>query len=231
MENATMNCPLPSEGIRPDDQEVFERVWRRVMPEAQENCPIVLTTTDLGGDLPCACICPQEGTEMPVPAETPAPAPAGIHRGSDFPGDEDVPLLGRSSAVHGAQLQRQVLDALECWQMYRHLARRSGGGCCGRTLSTLASEKHKAARRLAAAYFLISGVRYWPADQLATPSIPSYLGMVRRGFQAEQQREQAYHMAAADTNDTALAELYSDLADQCREHSRSLRSLLEQSSL
>lgn len=233
MENATMNCPLPQAGIRPDDQEVFERVWRRVMPEARESCPVVLASTDLGGDLPCACVCPRESTQLQAVEEAVSmeTAAAGAHRGCDFPDSGDVPLLGRASAIHGEQLQRQVMDALECWQVYRQLARRAGGGCCARTLSAIASEKYKAARKLAAAYFLISGVRYWPADQLSAPCIPSYLGMVRRGFQAEQRREQAYRAAAADTGDAALAELYRELAGQCQEHSRSLRSLLEQSNL
>jgi hypothetical protein len=224
MENATMHCPVELDGIRPDDRAVFERVWRRVMPDGDEDCPITVETTTVGGDLPCTCQCPPQ--QAPVPAgET---TPAG-HQGSDFPEPEDVPLLGRSSAVYSGQLQRQVLDALECWQMYRHLARRWGSGCGGRTLSSLASEKHKSAQRLAAAYFLISGVRYWPVEQLAAPSIPSLQGVVRRGFQAEQQRELAYRAAASDTADEALAELYLDLADQSRAHSRALRGVLEQS--
>lgn len=228
MENAVMSCSNRSGELRPDDQAVFERVWKRVMPEAREDCPIVVETTLVGGDLPCSCAC---GEEQGAPAQLPAaPQPAPAHRGSDFPGNEDVPQLGRASAVYGQQLQRQVLDALECWQMYRHLARRAGSVPASRMLSSLASEKHKAARRLAAAYFLISGIRYWPVDRLGTPHIPSLNGMVRRGFQQEQQREQAYRLAAADTGDEALVELYSELADQSQEHSRTLRSILEQTS-
>jgi hypothetical protein len=227
MENATMHCPAELSTLRPDDRAVFERVWRRVMPEDREGCPIVVETTTVGGDLPCTCQCPPEQT--PVPAGDSGLSSA--HQGSDFPALEDVPMLGRSSAVYGGQLQRQVQDALECWQMYRHLARRWGAVSGSRTLSALASEKHKSARRLAAAYFLISGVRYWPADRLQTPKIPSLQGVVRRGFQAEQQRELAYRAAASDTQDQALAELYLDLADQSRAHSSALRRLLEESAL
>jgi hypothetical protein len=225
MENATMHCPLTPGDIRPDDQAVFERVWRRVMPEESENCPIVVETTTVGGDLPCTCQCPPERKDV----STRQPPLYSGHQGSDFPEPEDVPMLGRASAVYGGQLQRQVLDALECWQMYRHLARRWGAGRGSRTLSALASEKHSSARRLAAAYFLISGVRYWPVEQLAAPHIPSLQGVIRRGFQAEQQRALAYQTAAADTEDEALAELYLDLSEQSRAHSRMLRELVEQS--
>lgn len=228
MENAAINCPLDLEGLRPDDQEVFRRVWSRVMPKEREDCPIVVEATVMGGDLPCACACACPTSA--APSSAPAIREGGCpHLGCDFPDPEDVPCLGRSSALHGAQLQQQVMDALECWQMYRCLARRSGGGSSSRMLNALASEKHKAARRLAAAYFLISGVRYWPTDRLTVPVVPSYLGTVRRGYQTEQQREQAYRAAAADTADPALMELYQELADQSREHSRTLRAILEQS--
>lgn len=230
MENAVIQPSIDLSALRPDDREVFERVWRRVMPEGSESCPIVVETELIGGDLPCACacVCPQTVDPTPLPALRESGSP---HLGCDFPDTEDVPCLGQSSSRHQSQLQRQVMDALECWQMYRCLARRAGGGSCGRMLSTLASEKHRSARRLAAAHFLISGVRFWPTDRLTTPAIPSYLGMVRTAYQREQQREQAYRMAAADTNDTALAELYQELADLSQDHSRTLRAILEQSHL
>ena len=228
MENAVINPPADLSTLRLDDREVFERVWRRVMPEGSENAPIVVEASVLGGDLPCACscVCPQTAVVSPLPALREGGCP---HLGCDFPDTEDVPCLGRASARHQSQLQQQISDALECWQIYRCLARRAGGGSCGRMLSSLASEKHKTARRLAAAHFLISGVRFWPMERLSTPSIPSYLGTVRTGYQREQQREQAYRMAAADTNDTALAELYQDLSNQSRDHSQVLRTILEQS--
>jgi len=227
MENATMNCPSDPPVLRPDDGEVFQRVWKRVMPEG-ESCPIEVKTTIVGGDLPCTCVHPQkEGVD-----ETPAlPAALGEtnspHRGGDFPDVSQVNRLGPGSCVYGSMLQRQAMDALEAWQLYRCLARRSAGKSA-RTLSALASEQHHAARRLSAAYFLISGVRFWPVDRLAMPRIPSYLGTLRQAYQAEQRREQAYLMSAAETTDEALQELYQDLAAQSGNHSGSLRTILEQ---
>lgn len=231
MENAIINCPADLSALRPDDQEVFQRVWSRVMPQAGESCPIAVETTVVGGDLPCACTAVQ-----PAPLSADPSLPSALrgvrspHRGSDFPDQDDVPRLGPSSAVYGEQLQRQVTAALESWQLYRYLARRASGPSA-RVLTTLASERHKAARRLAAAYFLISGVRFWPVDRLTTPSITSYLGAIRRAYQSEQQLEQAYLLSAADTTDEALAELYRDLALQSRDHGELLRALLEQSRL
>lgn len=233
MENAIMSCPKDFSELRPDDQEVFQRVWRRVMPEEREGAPIEVEPALIGGDLPCAVVCPV----VKQPAESPegpgsalcsaAPCP---HRGSDFPAPADVTRLGPGSAGHGALLQRQTVDALEAWQLYRCLSRRSAGRG-GRMLSTMAAEEYHAARRLAAAYFLISGVRYWPAAGLSAPRVDSYFGAIRRAYQSEQRREQAYLLSAGDTRDEALQELFQDLSVQSGTHSQLLRSLLEQEPL
>lgn len=253
MENATMNCPpeknVPASAVpvlSPQDGEVFKRVWKRVMPEEGDSCPIQIRpaenapapalpaevrpaevrTTIVGGDLPCSCVHARQEEETPsrLPAVGEGCSP---HRGGDFPDVSQVQRLGPDSCVYGTMLQRQAMDALEAWQLYRCLARRSTGKGA-RTLSGLASEQHHAARRLSAAYFLISGVRFWPADRLTMPRIPSYLGTIRQAYQAEQRREQAYLMSAAETSDEALQELYQDLANQSEAHSSALRMILEQ---
>jgi len=254
MENATMNCPPEEQAatstmpvLSPEDGEVFQRVWKRVMPEEGDNCPIQIRpievvptevppnqprpsevrTTIVGGDLPCTCVHAQKGEESPpqLPAIGEGCSP---HRGGDFPDVSQVQRLGPNSCVYGSMLQRQAMDALEAWQLYRCLARRSAGKGA-RILSNLATEQHHAARRLSAAYFLISGVRFWPVDRLTMPRIPSYLGTIRQAYQAEQRREQAYLMSAVETADEALQELYQDLANQSGSHSSALRGILEQS--
>lgn len=216
MDNVMMHCP---EGLSATDQAVFERVWKRVMPES-EDCPIEVEvgTTLVGGDLPCICARP----ETCLPA-----VPAREEHTYAEAEEEDVPRLGRSSSVHEGQLQQQILEELRRWQLYRHLARR-GRNQFSRLLTTLAQNSHRAARQLAAAHFLISGVRYWPLEQLTTPVISSFLGMVRRCFQTEQQRGQNYLLSAGDTGDPALRELYTALAGDSEEHVRLLQTMLEQ---
>ena len=156
----------------------------------------------------------------PAPPESLAPA------GDDFPGPDAVPCLGSASAEHGGQLQGDILTALEGWQLYRHLARKVTGNP-SRTLSALASEKHKQARKLAAAYFLISGLRYWPTDRLDVPRTNSWLGTLRRRFAAEQQLDSRWRAASLDTEDPCLADLYGELAEGCAAHAGVLRTLLE----
>lgn len=146
--------------------------------------------------------------------------------GDDFPPEDDLPCLGSGSAGQGSQLQTYIREELEGWQLYRLLARRVNGPRA-RTLTALASEKHRCARRLAAAYFLISGVRYWPTDRLETPALNAWLGVLRSRFALEQRREFRYRAAMCDTCDPCLRELYGELAADCARHAATVRALLE----
>ena len=62
-----------------------------------------------------------------------------------------------SAPVLQTLLRRELADARE----YQQLSRRASGPPA-RMLAALSGEKKHRAKRLAAAYFLISGVRYWP---------------------------------------------------------------------
>lgn len=152
------------------------------------------------------------------------PEEDGPDRGSDLPRLWEEP---QQADDRTARLRRHVMDALEGWQFYRHLARRARG-TDARTLNSMAAEQHKEARKLSAAYFLLTGLRYWPSELLGTPDIPSYWGALRTRHQAEQRQENAYRMASDDWEDPDLLELYGELAGACQQRCRRLRSLLEQ---
>ena len=246
------------------DQEVFQRVWQRVMAGREDcGCPIEAIPHGMEGDISCRRLeelvrlnagrpaedgaAPEESPApepqpepMPPSEEAPAPEPPeaeqppaeaealpqpeGPHRGNDLPRlwEEPQPVDDRT-----ARLRRQVMEALEGWQFYRHLARRARGADA-RVLNTLAGELHRSARRLSAAYFLITGLRYWPSELLSAPAIPSYWGALRRRHQLEQQQESAFRLAADDWEDPDMLELYGELADACQGRCRRLRALLEQ---
>ena len=107
----------------------------------------------------------------------------------------------------------------------------AGSDTASAALSALAADQHRQARRLSAAYFLLSGLRYWPTESLPAPMIPSFWGALRQRHQAEQQSELSYRLAADDTDDSTLLELYDQLMEGCRNHCRQLRNLLEQNCL
>lgn len=224
--------PLNDQSLSPTvpDQEVFQRVWKRVM-EGHENQPSPMETISapstpampsftlperwVDGDMSLSYL---ESLTRQEPTPTDQPE-------SDLPMMEMEPV---GDSLCTARLRQQTLEALEAWQYYRHLARRTRGSSA-RILAGLASDQHQLARKLAAAYFLNSGVRYWPSEQLPTPVIPSYWGALRQRHQMEQQAELNYRMSGSEANEPTLSEMYRELSDSCRSHCRQLRMLLEQS--
>ncbi|UQT49755.1 hypothetical protein M5E87_08800 [Flavonifractor plautii] len=99
--------------------------------------------------------------------------------------EHDVPCLGASSAVYGAQLQRLIDRELADWRAYQALSRRAQGNS-GRVLATIAADERRHAKRLSTAYFLISGVRYWPVDRVPNPSPAPFSAALREHFMEEQ---------------------------------------------
>ena len=211
LQQRSQPAPAPDPGMCGCDRDIFLRVWRRVMPEDTPNCPITVERQE----------------EMPAPDAAPEQMPSvpnGV--GDDFPTPEDVPCLGSAAQADQERLQDLTAQELAHWRAYQILARRvSGQG--SRTLSSLAGGCRRRAKRLSAALFLISGVRYWPSEQ-ASVSVPrSYFGALREHFLSEQNRGCAYRAAAEDCRDACLRALYLDLADECAEHACRIRSLLE----
>ena len=137
------------------DQEVFERVWRRVMPEDRPDCPFTL-----GEDAAAPPAVQPPAAALPAVVHT---APAGEQAPSrPVVGEEhDVPCLGASSAVYGAQLQRLIDRELADWRAYQALSRRAQGNS-GRVLATIAaaalSEIFARLYKTPATVFLIIGI-------------------------------------------------------------------------
>ena len=173
---------------------------------------------------------PAEDLPAPEPPSLTAQPPEGLPPQEGRGWDGDMPALWeepQGGDDRAARLRRHVMDALEGWQFYRHLARRARG-TDARALNSLAGELHKHARKLSAAYFLLTGLRYWPTELLGAPAIPSYWGALRSRHQAEQRQETAFRLAADDWEDPDMLELYGELADACQQRCRRLRGLLEQ---
>lgn len=211
------------------EQERFERVWRRVMPEDRTDCPFTLYGEEDApdhrlmppdGDIPTPN-CPPVSMELglaPMAPMLPPPAQPDI--------DNDVPLLGASAAVYGGLLQGMIADELSDAHTYQNMSRRVTGNTA-RVLAGIAADERRHAKRLSVAYFLISGVRYWP-DKLPGTPMSTFMGGTRARFIAEQKGEAAYRAAAAATSDPSLRELFLELAADEAAHAWLLRGILEQ---
>ena len=222
MENQRPNG-RPDPGMCGCDRDLFLRVWDRVMPEERPDCPIVVERVE-------GCAAVPAMYPMPVPAmqEEAVGATSGRDRaGDDFPSRDDIPCLGSGGEADWEKLQEMIGWELAAWRHYQTLARRGGQG--GRTLAALAESCRRRAKRLSAALFLISGVRFWPAGQTSVPAPRSYFAALREHFLAEQNRGQSYRAAAEESRDCCLQMLYLDLADSCADHAGRIRTLLENS--
>ena len=179
------------------DREVFERVWRRVMPEDRPDCPFTLYSEE----------------------EQVAVQPAEERKA------ELVPVPAEQSGGDGAVLQAFIADELSDWRTYQTLARRIPGGN-GRALMGVAADERRHAGRLSAAYFLLSGVKFWPP---AEPELPKegWMAILRRRYWAERKGAEAYRTAAGRTGDSALRELYLELAGDEEAHAGVIRGILE----
>ena len=235
------------------DREVFERVWRRVMPEDRPDCPFTLVPGGRAAPAaasnpsnPCVtpgadpCAAPPDPepdpcAAMPLPDMfVPDPCcapPALVEPACPQPrmeaAEDGVPCLGSSSAVYGAQLQAFIDSELCDWRTYQLLARRAQSGGA-RVLSTIAADERRHAKRLSTAYFLISGVRYLPVDRAQPMPVGTFLGALRDRFAEEQRGEAAYLAAAEECTDPCLRELYVELAGDENAHAWLLRGVLEQ---
>lgn len=214
------------ETTTPEDRNaVFERVWRRVM-EGRED-PLAQ------GSLQGEGAPPIQGPEEPNREEEPGMALLPVEsqqanrdrsRGDFPPGHGGV--LGAGCLEHAPLLQEMIRRELRDWREYQALARRVGGPQA-RVFQTLANEEKGHAKRLSAAYFLISGVRYWPEGE-KPPAPGSYLGALRRRFGMEQEGVAAYLAGAEATTDPCLRQLFLDHAREEWDHACRIRALVEQ---
>lgn len=111
--------------------------------------------------------------------------------------------------------------------LYAQAIVRRASGSCARAMAAVATDHRQAVRRLSAAYFLITGVRFKPG--CPSVSLPSTVSLaLREQFIWEQRWEQCNRQSAQDTNDPCLEALYQELAQEGALHAGTIRSLLEQ---
>lgn len=137
----------------------------------------------------------------------------------------DVPYLGSASAGYAPQLQEMIDDELHDHRLYQGLARRVPAGASS-TLAAMSADELRHARKLSAALFLITGVRYWPTVK-AVPASGAWPAALRAAFAGEQQGAAQYLSAARSATDPALAALWEELAGDEAGHAQRLREIFE----
>lgn len=161
------------------------------------------------------------GENCPVEPVAPAAPPVPETR---TPADLAPATVGEEDET-GRQLQELVLELLTDGSVYRDLARRTRRSVA--ELQELHGQKLRQAKRLSAAYFLLTGVRYWPRE--ATPVNPpeSFFPALRERFLAEGRLARHMEELAGRAGEDELRELYAALARDTHDMARAIRLIVE----
>lgn len=208
---------------------LFESVWKRVMRGAQL-CPIVPEAWGQA-QKPEAGAQRQEKKPLALPVKlcsaiVETEEEDGEPEGEDdFPSRKAVPFLGSGSAAFEELLRECIRRELHSRLVYKTLGQRAGGAAA-KHFSAMAAENLRAAKRLGAAFFLITGEQAKPVP-LPRLSITSYLQTLREHFIEEQQSSALYLAAAAESRDPWLIRLFSELAEEKLQNAQRIYFLVE----
>lgn len=157
------------------------------------------------------------GGAGPVEVAPRAEAPArGAAQGPVSLGEDDQ---------EGGRLQELIRRALSDASVYQELTRRSRRARM--ELQELAGRKTRQAKRLSAAYFLMTGVRYWPRETTPVNPPESFFPVLRQQFLAEGQQAGELRRDAQGAEEPMLRELYLSLAEEADEVVYTIRLIVE----
>lgn len=194
---------IPEGGLMGLDREVFDQVWRRVAPQGSP----VIEPAPPEGRSPA----PQPPNGQSPAPQTPEGAPPVEAPPVEDPGDR--------------RLQELVLVYLTDGSVYRDLARRTRRSVG--ELQELYRQKLRQAKRLSAAYFLRTGVRYWPREVTPVNPPEGFFPALRERYLAEGRLAGRLEALAVAGGEAALGELYADLAQEARNAARAIRAIVE----
>ena len=198
----------PQLSLQPFDTDVFQRVWKRVMPD-QELSPIALRASTA-----------QASVQQAVPALSPLPE-APPEAAPDAP----LTCLGEESRPYAQTIQALMEQTQGLRRTVQRLSRRANARA-GRTLNALSSQLERELRRLSTAHFLITGERYTPSRQ--GEPLPAPLDQALRAlFQQLHRRSSQLRTAAHGLADPCLEQLLLELGDDAEFAAQRLRSFLE----
>lgn len=193
----------PDPGLYGCDREVFAQIWKRVAPG--ENCPV-----ELSGETPPALPAP-EAPSCPITRDAP-------------PEQEILPVCFGGGEEEAKNLQGLIRECLTGMWAYRAAARQ---GRRTAELMSMSQRKGRQAKRLSAACFLMTGVRYWPEKDVPRGRPMDFFALLRERFLAEQRLYVRLGQLGRDCRDDCLRELYLALGEESMELVHTIRLLVE----
>lgn len=214
------------------EEETFRRVWQRVQNSTQ-----ILPETGPEPARTLPELVPDSARIRPQPAPSRPRGEKEADRRAE--GGEFCPRQGcfLGGEVDSRALAALVAEMVAAAAEYGAMARRGRGQTLANGLQGAERRKTRQGKRLAAAYFLMTGVRYWPEKEeqgrLARESSHYFganepmLAFLRRRFLAEERLAETLKALGQKAFDPCLRELYLSLAEETEELAAGLRGMVE----
>ena len=189
----------------PYDYRRYDRIWQRVAPSLS---PWPLEET---------------GGQMPAPAEQSPPVRVALSE----PGAQADPCcMGSAAAEMLTVLEGFIEEELADRRHYLAFAQQAPS-YVRQTLRRLAADEGEHARKLMAAYYLITGRCYQPYISCDKVYIGAYCPALRERYHAEVCGGFNYIRAADGTTDPCLIKLLTELSEDEYRHAGTVMDLLE----
>jgi rubrerythrin len=137
--------------------------------------------------------------------------------------------FGNSSNQYADRLMEFINDEYSDHLYYLMLARRSPTAYARRLFNGIAADELRHSKRYAAAYFLITGKRYFPTRNSIEPVVvpPSYIQALRQRYLAESRDAVKYRMFAQQTRDRCLTRIALATSEDEKRHAQNIMELIQ----
>ena len=187
----------------------YDRVWQRVAPDLEPY--------------------PGGNTAVPVqqPQVEPEPVPALARQESQLPGAAQNPCCMGSAAAEMLEVLTGFIEEELADRRYFLTMSRQAPSWARQRLRDIAADEGAHARRLMAAYYLITGQCYRPAIAGGAVSVGRWCPALRERYHIEACSGMNYARSADGTTDPCLAKLLNELSADEYRHAEELMAMLE----
>ena len=193
------------------DFRQYDRVWQRVAPDLEPY-------PGMGG---------QTGGAAPQPPAEPVPTAAMARQESQLPGAAQNPCCMGSAAAEMLEVLTGFIEEELADRRYYLALSRQAPAWARQRLRDIAADEGNHARRLMAAYYLITGTCYRPAVPGGRISLGRWCPSLRERYHMEACGGMNYVRAADGTTDPCLAKLLNELSADEYRHAEELMAMLE----
>lgn len=133
--------------------------------------------------------------------------------------------MGADAEGMTGTIEGYIADELADSAFYTAFAAKAPNNSSRALMRTLAAAERGHAKKLMAAYYLITG-KYYTLTPQAPDSLPSWRDGLRQRYHAETCGAMAYETSAADTTDMCLRKLFEEMSIDEYSHSDRILSLI-----